>query len=299
MGPPRAARALTPRARRQVAGMFTAVHLGVTREAGPPTGATRRLDTVTEPRFRGIAEALERDLAVLPAGGRVASEHEIARRFGVGRAAARAAVGDLERRHLVRRVQGAGTFVNRPIDYVISRDRPPSWHATVRAAGRTPRSVVRAVEEVPAEGEIARRLACEPGTPVRRLRRIHHIDDLLVSSATEWLVNDLVHELRHALAAADESLDVVLRQMGRVDPVREWCRVVLDVADPEVAGELGLAEGDAVWCVESASRDGEHGPPLMCSRTWTRPDAARVAVEFGTDPAVERVAQAPREESST
>lgn len=278
--------------------MFTAVHLGVTRDAGPTTGAPRRLDVVTEPRSREIADVLARDLAALPAGSRVASEHDIARRFGVGRAAARTAVATLERRHLVRRVQGAGTFVNRPIDYVISRDRPPSWHTTVRAAGRTPRSIVRAVDEVPAAGDVAGRLACVPGTPVLRLRRLHHIDDLLVSSATEWLVGDLVAELRHALAAADESLDVVLRQMGRVDPVREWCRVVLDVADPDVARELGLGEGDAVWCVESASRHGEHGPPLMCSRTWTRPDAARVVVEFGIDPAVARAAQAPREESS-
>ena len=67
------------------------------------------------------------------------------RRFGVGRAAARSALQELERRLLVRRVQGAGTFVNRRIDYVISRTRPPSWHATVDrggrgAAGRRPRT---------------------------------------------------------------------------------------------------------------------------------------------------------------
>lgn len=236
-------------------------------------------------RSRDIAEVLERDLLLLPAGARAASESEIARRFGVGRAAARAAIGELERRHLVRRVRGAGTFVNRPIDYVIGRDRPPSWHATVRAAGRVPRSVVRSLETVAAEGVVAARLACPPGIPLLRLRRIHHIDDLLVATATEWLVRDLVTELRPALAAADDSLDVVLRQMGRVDPLRVWCRVQLDVATRDVADDLGLPEGDAVWCVESATRHGEHGPPVMCSRTWTRPDAARVVVEFGSDPA--------------
>ncbi|NIY62706.1 hypothetical protein SMALB_0626 [Streptomyces malaysiensis] len=75
------------------------------------------------------------ELAECARGTRVASEAEIARRFGVGRAAARAAVQELERRFVVRRTQGSGTFVNRRIDYVISRSAPPSWSATIAAAG--------------------------------------------------------------------------------------------------------------------------------------------------------------------
>ncbi|MCQ8187078.1 GntR family transcriptional regulator [Streptomyces rugosispiralis] len=74
-------------------------------------------------RYLEIAERLSAELAECAHGTRVAGEAEIARRFGVGRAAARAAVQELERRFVVRRTQGAGTFVNRRIDYVISPER--------------------------------------------------------------------------------------------------------------------------------------------------------------------------------
>jgi DNA-binding GntR family transcriptional regulator len=78
-----------------------------------------------------------------------------------------------------------------------------------------------------------------------------------------------------------ESLDAVLRQLGRVDPVRTWCRVSLDVAPAEVVVDLAMTAIAPVWLVESVSRDGPDGPPVMCSRGWMRADAVRVVVELG------------------
>jgi DNA-binding GntR family transcriptional regulator len=82
---------------------------------------------VGKSRYAEIADAIAGDLAGRRAGAGVASEHEIATRLGVSRGAARAAMRELESRLLVRRVRGSGTFVNQPIDYVISSRRPPSW----------------------------------------------------------------------------------------------------------------------------------------------------------------------------
>jgi len=70
----------------------------------------------TSTRYLEIADRLAAELVGCAPGTRVASEPELADRFGVGRAAARSALQELERRLLVRRVQGAGTFVNRRID---------------------------------------------------------------------------------------------------------------------------------------------------------------------------------------
>lgn len=231
-------------------------------------------------RYLDIAAELAAELVGLAPGTRIEGEHEIMRRFGVGRAAARAALQELERRLLVRRVQGAGTFVNRRIDYIISHDRRPSWHETVAAAGARPRSVVCGVDVVPLPADRAELLQLAPGTPAHQLRRLSYIDDLLAASSYEWVPVATVPELGAALHAV-ESLDVVLRQVGRVDPVRSWSRVSLDVPPADVLASLQMEASTPVWLVESVSRDGGSGPPVMCSSAWMRADALRVVVELG------------------
>jgi len=232
-------------------------------------------------RYQQIADELAVELAGLTPGTRVAGEHSISRRFGVGRAAARSAVQELERRLLVRRVQGSGTFVNRRIDYVISQSRPPSWHRTVAAAGARPRSLVRDIECVALPADAAARLRRSAGTPAYRLVRQSYIDDVLASCSHEWLPRDVVLDLEVAMHAV-ESLDEVLRQMGRVSPVRAWCRVSLDVPPLDVLARLRMEASQPVWLVESVSRDATSAQPLMCSSAWMRADAVRVVVEMGT-----------------
>jgi GntR family transcriptional regulator, phosphonate transport system regulatory protein len=244
-------------------------------------GRPATFPTVTATRYLEIADELAAELAGAPAGSRVDGEHGIGRRFGVGRAAARAALQELERRLLVRRVQGAGTFVNRRIDYTIAHDRRPSWHETVMAAGAHPRTVVRSIETLPLPAEHAPALGLPAGTPCHRLVRQFYIDDLLAARVHEWVPRELVADLDLAVQAA-ESLDLVLRQVGRVDPVRAWCRVSLDVPPPEVCAGLEVEPSRPVWLVESVSRDAATGRPVMCSRSWTRADAVRVVVELGS-----------------
>ncbi|OLT14356.1 phosphonate metabolism protein PhnF [Pseudonocardia sp. CNS-139] len=238
---------------------------------------------MTASRYLEIADELAGELAGAAPGTRVAGEYGIGRRFGVGRAAARAALQELERRLIVRRVQGAGTFVNRRIDYTISHDRRPSWHETVTAAGARPRSVVRDIGTAGLPAELADRLGLPAGTPCHRLVRQSYIDDLLASRGYEWVPVALVADLRPAMHAA-ESLDLVLRQVGRVDPVRAWCRVSLDVPPPDVCAGLEVEPSRPCWLVESVSRDRETGRPLMCSSSWMRSDAVRVVVELGSTP---------------
>jgi GntR family phosphonate transport system transcriptional regulator len=200
----------------------------------------------------------------------------------VGRAAARSALQELERRLLVRRVQGAGTFVNRRIDYVISHSVPPSWHTTISAAGATPRSQIKSVQRVPIPLLPAERLGCPVGTPAFHIVRYFYIDDLLGSWAEEWVPVELAPDLELGLHAV-ESIDLVLRQMAKVIPVRAWCRVSVDIPPGEVLTALGTEASMPMWLVESLSRDETSGAALMCSSTWTRADAIRYVVELGSE----------------
>lgn len=204
-------------------------------------------------RYLELADKLAAELADHPPGSRVPSEHDISGRFGVGRAAARATLQELERRLLVRRVQGLGTFVNRRIDHAISHDRRPSWHHPVTAAGGCPRSVVREIGHHPLPTDKAVFLDLPVGTRARRLVRQSYIDDRPASWTHEWLPDDLVPDLDLAMHAVD-SLDEVLRQLARVEPVRAWCRVSLDVPPAAVLAELGIETSTPLWLVESLSR---------------------------------------------
>ncbi len=263
-------------------------HRQVVRTSGPIT-----VPGVSATRYLEIAERLSAELAECARGTRVASEAEIARRFGVGRAAARAAVQELERRFVVRRTQGSGTFVNRRIDYVISRSVPPSWSATIAAAGATPRALVKSVRTIPLPAHLADRFERPAGSPVHEVVREFYIDDLLASWVHEWIPVDEVPHLDLALHAVD-SVDQVLRQTVRVRPMRAWCRVSIDVPPTEVLRVLRMESSQPAWLVESVSRDEAIGDVLMCSRTWTRADAVRVVVELDERAAAGADAGTPR-----
>nr|WTB33478.1 GntR family transcriptional regulator [Streptomyces sp. NBC_00830] len=230
-------------------------------------------------RYAEIAEVLAAEIADQPVGTKIASEHEIAARFKVSRAAARAAVQELEGRFLVRRVRGAGTFVNRRIDYVLSQRKAPSMHQTVREAGGELRTVVRDVRRIALIGEPAARLEREEGSEAHLLSRQSYINGLLNGWSQEWIPADLLTELSTAVHAV-ESLDTILRQMCGVAPVRAWCRVSSVLPDPVVAEGLETDHNRPVWLVESISRDADTGKAVMCSSTWSRQDSTRLVVEL-------------------
>lgn len=229
-------------------------------------------------KYRDIASVLEAEYAQLPPGTKVDGEHAVAARFGVGRAAARAALVDLERRLVVRRVHGLGTFTAHRIDYLISRDRAPSWSRTIREAGAVPRTVVRRCEEQPMPEYVAERLGMAPGTRCWLLNRRSFTDNLPAAWGAEWVPHQLVPALNHAVRV-EESLDHILREMGGVVPTRGWVRASMESADEVVTEELGLDLGDPVWYIESMNRDGADGPPVSLTQRWVRADAMRVVFE--------------------
>lgn len=180
----------------------------------------------------------------------------------------------------MRRVRGSGTFVNRPIDYVISADRPPSWHQTVRDAGATPRRIVREVRPAVLPEELAGRLGRPVGSPAHLLIRQGYINDLLSGWSQEWIPDDIFPDGADVAVRAVESVDMILRQMARVEPVRAWCRVSMVLPPLDVAAGLEIDPGRQTWLVESVSKDASSGEPVMCSNSWTRTEMVRMIVEL-------------------
>lgn len=141
------------------------------------------------PRYRQIADQLARVMQDRRPGLRLPSEHEIVRHFGVSRATATQALRDLEQRGLVYRRQGRGTFVA-DSDRAIRTNRTdslPSFSEDLRAAGRTTRERVIALEEVAAPVEVAIALALADGARVWRIERVIVSDGEPVVHLSSWL----------------------------------------------------------------------------------------------------------------
>lgn len=230
------------------------------------------------PSTREIVLQLVAEFGHLPDGVKLPSEHRLAERFAVSRSQIRSAVDVLAERHAVRRVHGSGTYTNRPLDFIISSEFPPSFHLTVEARGHRAKTLLVDVVEVPVPEEIAESLDCVPGEKVTRLTRIGWVDERIARCAYEWIRPEVIDEVAVALGAV-ESLHEVLR-MGRHRPRRGRTIVSAEYPPAEIERNLELSKPVSTWTVETLTRDEATGEPLMVSRTWSRQDAVRIIVEW-------------------
>jgi len=226
-----------------------------------------------------IVTALESEIERLPTGSRLPSEHQLMRRFEATRSTVRRAIEHLEQRYLVRRAHGSGTFVNRPVDYLISSQLAPSLHSTIEAAGSSARTFLIDSAVTAAPASVATRLGIAEGADAVRLVRVGYIDDDPATYAEEWIAPGVLEHVDVSLRAI-ESLTEVLRSSRR-HPIRAWTRVSTAFAPAEVAERLELRDASQVWHLETVTRDGTSaGEQLLFSRAWMRQDRMRVVVEF-------------------
>lgn len=245
-------------------------------------GAGRRDD-----RRDDVVDALAGRIAALRVGDRLPGEAQLMRQFGVPRSAARAAIDRLVACHLVRRVQGAGTFVHRRFDIPIDGARVVSFHDAVSAAGGRPRTVVTSADDHDPP-DLARaafdggRLPGgerQTGAPACRIERLGFIDDEECAVLEHWVhpmaipepaVAARVYEsLGDAARAAGLSLECVLR------------RATTEPAPRRVCGRLGLPALSETWLMQTACVDAASGRPAYFARMWARTDVMRLVYSGG------------------
>ena len=238
------------------------------------------------PTYLELAEGLAAEFRVV--GDRVPSENEIASAHGVSRPTARAALQELERRFLVRRIRGAGTFVSRRIDYVISDRRPPSGSATLRAAGADPRTALIEARTMPCPGDVALQFDIERATRVTLIRRLMTVDGILTSLTSAYVKAALVPGI-DAEMATRQSLFEVLRDTYGIEVKRRWSRASLDLPPPHVVDSLRLEGTPPTWLLEGVNerRDAPR-EAVEFTRTWMRADVLNVMFEMGRPPEIVR-----------
>ncbi|MCI0347261.1 MAG: GntR family transcriptional regulator [Chloroflexi bacterium] len=234
------------------------------------------------PTYLALADLLERDVSGLAPGDRVPSEHELVARHEVSRLTARAAVQELERRHLVRRVRGSGTFVARRLDYRITADDPPSWSDTVRRAGGDPMRRVLGLGRVAAPSHVRDALGLRARQRVVAVTRLGTVDGVVADASTSWVPDDLVEHIDSFLHDGASLYDALVAR--GTTPKRRWTTAELAPVPAATAVHLELEGRPLVWRIMSCNEDAATGRPVELGEGWMRPDVYRITLELGSRP---------------
>ncbi len=189
-------------------------------------------------------------------GDALPSEASLQSRFGVSRATVRQALAGLERRGLVERQQGRGTFLRFP---AMQRSLPEltSFSEHVKAQKMRPSSTLVEYATVTAgSGDDTRHFPAD--TPLVRAVRLRHANDVVVGLHTVFVPLAVAERVGFAeeVLRADHSTSLyALLERGGVQ--LEWAEEHLQArgADAAEARLLGVRPGTAVMSVLRLTRD--------------------------------------------
>lgn len=175
--------------------------------------------TADRPLYRQLEIALDAKISSgeWGPGARVPSEPELCRAYQVSRITVRQALASLQRRGLVVRGRGKGTFV-RDVELTASTRSVSSFTAEMDQMGVVAGSRVIDIGSAAASAEVARALGLSEGAPVLRLVRLRTGDGRPIGIQTTYLVADAAPDLA-AHIGDDTSLYALLRRQYGIVPL--------------------------------------------------------------------------------
>jgi DNA-binding GntR family transcriptional regulator len=213
------------------------------------------------PLYYQVATRLQQqiELGVLPVGGRLENEVELADRLGVSRPTMRKAIAYLVERGMLVRRRGVGTQivhpkVRRPVELT-------SLYDDLAKTSRAPRTTVTSLEVGPATAAIAEALGLPPGALVTNVERIRYADDQPLAIMHNAVPVDVVR-----LTPED------LEQRGLYDLLRAAGRM------PRIANQVVGAK--AASAAEARLLGDTRGAPML-TMTRTAWDESGRGVEYG------------------
>lgn len=234
--------------------------------------------------FLFVANQLESRIHDLDEGARVPSENEVVREFSVSRPTARAALQELERRFVVRRIKGSGTYVNRRIPYPIGSAFPVSASQTLAANGHQSSMRVVTVSETELSPQEA--LAFLPDTPQRLcvVGRIMEVEEEPVGFGFSKISCSAAPGFQRHINDIT-SIWRILDSIFHIRLRRRTASVSLDTPPVQVAKILGTRE--PTWHLQSVNVNEMSGAVVEIAESWLRTDRMAVTVHFESHALVE------------
>lgn len=225
----------------------------VPRLTRPPTFGT--LGKVTDPsptppKWRVVAESLDRHITSLAVGDELPSERTLSERFGVARMTVRRALEHLERTGRIRRHHGRGTFVG-PSRFAHD-ETLASFSRLMRSRGLRPSSTVLAQEVMAAGSKVASDLGIDPTAEVVRLERLRRADGIPLAWEEVHLPASLVPGIEEEDLARGSLWDALDARYG-LSPAHALQTIRAVILDARTARLLTVDPGSPAFEVSRVS----------------------------------------------
>lgn len=205
--------------------------------------------------WRQIAGQLQRDIDahIYAPGGRLPTEAELSRQFGVNRHTVRRALEELSRGGLIRVEQGRGSFVAEDVlEYTVEpRTRFSEW---IKRHNKEPSGRVLQLREMVAEPSVAAGLSVRSGSRVVLCERLGFADDIPVGLTSHYFPVARLKGILEALREHERITDA-LAAVGVKDYLRQMTRVTARLPGAEEAALLRMTRTRPMLVAENVNVD--------------------------------------------
>src|SRR6185312_12203311 len=251
-------------------------------EASPPasgpdvTGAPVRASTV-------LADRMAAALVHREPGWRLPRRTALARRYNVSLTEIDAALGDLSRRSLVRRLPDGQLYRASPADYWIPLEGAIGLGTRLDPMGGTIACQTRHVSTREAPQDVAWALHLPCGAPIRVVRCVWVSEGDPAAVSTAYLNEPLAGEDTEPGQEADEEFP----SLGSVLNALPAAAVSVEMSPPQpsIARSLRLSPGLPVITVTVRFDDTATGEPAGLTVVMLKPELFRVAIDTSVAPA--------------
>jgi len=219
--------------------------------------------------FQRLTAELSGLISRTPAGTQLPSEPDLAKQLGVSRATLREAMRAFETQGLIRRRQGAGTFVVGKVPVMDSGlEVLESVETMAHRMNLTVTVSDLIIEKVFADQEISTTVNVPLATRMTRIRRVMQTDGRPAAYLVDTLPESILRAEDLPSNFGGSVLDLL---MARSDPPRSSRAAVSAIgATADVAKALEIQRGDVLLHFNSQLYD-SHGTILVYSKTYFIP----------------------------
>lgn len=233
---------------------------------------------MTDPLWRQIERTLTTEIGEgrYPPGGRLPSEADLARRFGVNRHTVRRALRAMQDGGLVMARRGAGVFVTgTQLSYRLARRT--RFTQNLAESGHTGSRTILRLETVPGSSAETEALTLPPGAPVHVLELVGMADKVPITHVLSVFPARMLPGFADAVTAT-LSITRALGACGIADYRRASTRLMAERASGPTARHLQVPEGSPVL-VAVARNVTPDGRPVEWGRTTFAADRVELVVD--------------------
>ncbi|MER0123472.1 GntR family transcriptional regulator [Streptococcus sp. ZJ100] len=200
----------------------------------------------TKPLYLQLVEILEAKIReTMEVNEKLLSERELTHVYGVSRITVRLALQELEKRGLVYKVHGKGTFVSEVSTPAVDLSTAYSFTDQMRRIGRVPKTQILSFQKIQATDYLVQRLQVALGDPVFELERLRLADGIPMMLERTYVPALIFDSLSEEELQTRPLYEIFAEDFGQVIRLAEE-EFYASIALENEANLLDIQNGDAV-----------------------------------------------------